>query len=300
MLIPGTGFNSNRDKLFFFWSQDLLPRNDPGTLQQQHDADGARARRRLLADRRQPAASGIWIKDPLLAAQGLACNANTGGPGCFANNIIPADRINPHRPADAEPLPAAERDRSVRHPAVQLPARGRAREAAARPGARVDWNVDREHDVLHPRAVRPRSELARRQRVPRRRPGNGGNADWPQMQNSYDIDTVSMVNTLLHTFNSTMVVKSTVGLELGRAAGQPRLAGGARCRNDRRVVLGGLSQFFPRPTRQTSIPKITLGGTNALPNTRASASSSNATRSTRATRPGTSPRTSRSSAARTT
>ena len=25
-------FNRNRDKLFFFFSQDLLPRNDPGTL----------------------------------------------------------------------------------------------------------------------------------------------------------------------------------------------------------------------------------------------------------------------------
>jgi hypothetical protein len=33
VLVPGTGFNHNRDKLFFFWSQDLLPRNDPGTLQ---------------------------------------------------------------------------------------------------------------------------------------------------------------------------------------------------------------------------------------------------------------------------
>jgi hypothetical protein len=33
VLIPGTSFNRQRDKLFFFWSQDLLPRKDPGGLQ---------------------------------------------------------------------------------------------------------------------------------------------------------------------------------------------------------------------------------------------------------------------------
>ncbi|HKC87606.1 MAG TPA: TonB-dependent receptor, partial [Blastocatellia bacterium] len=29
VIIPGTGFNRNRDKLFFFWSQEYLPRNYP-------------------------------------------------------------------------------------------------------------------------------------------------------------------------------------------------------------------------------------------------------------------------------
>ena len=29
-----------------------------------------------------------------LAAQGLACNVNSGGPGCFTDNIIPANRLN--------------------------------------------------------------------------------------------------------------------------------------------------------------------------------------------------------------
>ena len=34
VLIPGTEFNKGRNKLFFFWSQDLLSRTDPGTLNQ--------------------------------------------------------------------------------------------------------------------------------------------------------------------------------------------------------------------------------------------------------------------------
>ena len=33
----------------------------------------------------------FFIKDPLLPG---ACSATTGGPGCFANNVIPADRIS--------------------------------------------------------------------------------------------------------------------------------------------------------------------------------------------------------------
>ena len=43
VLLPGTDFNRGRDKLFFFWSQDLLPRTDPGALQHAQHADRARA-----------------------------------------------------------------------------------------------------------------------------------------------------------------------------------------------------------------------------------------------------------------
>jgi len=33
----------------------------------------------------------MFIKDPALPG---ACNVATGGPGCFANNIIPLDRLD--------------------------------------------------------------------------------------------------------------------------------------------------------------------------------------------------------------
>ena len=76
----------------------------------------------------------VCIKDPQLAAQGLACNVNTGGPGCFAGQHHSGQPHQPDRAADAQPVPAAERDRSVRQPAVQLHVPERAREAAQRPG----------------------------------------------------------------------------------------------------------------------------------------------------------------------
>ena len=53
VLIPGTSFNANRNKLFFFFSQDILSPHRPRRPEPAPDADRARAQRRLLADVRQ-------------------------------------------------------------------------------------------------------------------------------------------------------------------------------------------------------------------------------------------------------
>ena len=97
--------------------------------------------------------------------------------------------------------------------------------------------------------------------------GNGGNAGWPQFNTSYEVGSLSMVSTLLHTFNSTTVGEVTVGRnwaeQLVSHVSQADLD-----RNDRRVVLAGLPQFFPSANPQYLVPQISYGGTNALPNTR--------------------------------
>ena len=92
--------------------------------------------------------------------------------------------------------------------------------------------------------------------------------NWPQMQNSYDIDTLSSANTLLHTFNSTTVLEATVGLNNSSqkvyALSQADLDA-----VNRQAVTPGLQQFFPEANPFNLIPNFTFGGTNALPNTRA-------------------------------
>jgi hypothetical protein len=97
--------------------------------------------------------------------------------------------------------------------------------------------------------------------------GNGGNAGWPQFNTSYEVASVSLVNTLLHTFNSTMVGEITVGRNWAEQL-VSHVTQDALDRNDRRVVLGGLPQFFPSANPQYLVPQISYGGTNALPNTR--------------------------------
>ncbi len=98
VLIPVVHFNKSRDKLFFFFSQEIWPTVHPG--------DGNPLRLRVpTADERK----GIFstpVADPSKTAQGLQCN-NTGDPGCFPNNTIPSGQINPdmQKLLDLVPLP---------------------------------------------------------------------------------------------------------------------------------------------------------------------------------------------------
>jgi hypothetical protein len=266
VLIPGTSFNRNRDKLFFFFSQDLLPRNDPGTLQlstmpteleragdfsQTFDSQG-----RLR-----------YIRDPLLAAQGLACNVNTGGPGCFPGNRIPANRINPigQQMLGLFPLPNStdpSGSRQYNYTYQNVLEKPRNDQVA-----RVDLNINR--DTTFYTRVQFGNEVNSRgaNAFLGAGTGNGGNAGWPQFETSYEVGSVSMVSTLLHTFNSTMVGEVTVGRNWAEQL-VSHVSQEALDRNDRRVVLGGLSQFFPSANPQYLVPQISFGGTNALPNTR--------------------------------
>jgi hypothetical protein len=88
--IPGL-FNKNKEKLFFFagieWQNQLINNSIrsvtvPTALQRQGNYAGT-----LEGDGRTP----VFIRDPL---SNQPCAGATGGPGCFANNLIPANRIS--------------------------------------------------------------------------------------------------------------------------------------------------------------------------------------------------------------
>jgi hypothetical protein len=91
VIVPGTSFNKNRDKLFFFvgmeWQEQLAAntlRNVtvPTELQRMGD----------FSQTREGDGRPVFIRDPL---SGQPCGVNTGGPGCFPGNIIPSNRISP-------------------------------------------------------------------------------------------------------------------------------------------------------------------------------------------------------------
>jgi hypothetical protein len=87
VLIPKAGFNKARDRLFFFFSQEIWPTVHPG--------DGNPLRLRVpTAEERQ----GIFstpTADPQKTAEGMPCQ-QSGDPGCFPNNTIPSSRIDPN------------------------------------------------------------------------------------------------------------------------------------------------------------------------------------------------------------
>ena len=73
----------------------------------------------------------------------------------------------------------------------------------------------------------------------------GSTGGWPQMATKYEIDTVSYVNTLLHTFNPTTFAEFTIGVNWAHQYTSP-FDQAALDANDRRAVLPGLPQFFPQ------------------------------------------------------
>ena len=202
VLLPKTGFNRDRNKLFFFWSQDILSRTDPGNLNQRR-MPTALERQGNFSQTFDNQGRLIFIRDPLLSGN---CAATTGGPACFANNIIPANRIDPQGAGAAESLSAAERDRSDRGESVQLRLPDRSRLAAQRSGAARGLECRRRT----PRRTDACSSATRSAPAASRCSARSGG--WPQMATKYEIDTVSYVNTVLHTFSPTLYGEFTVGV----------------------------------------------------------------------------------------
>ena len=79
-----------RNRLFFFWSQDVLARTDPGVLNQRR-MPTALERRGDFSETRDSLNRLIFIRDPQLPGN---CNASERRARCFPGNVIPANRID--------------------------------------------------------------------------------------------------------------------------------------------------------------------------------------------------------------
>ena len=72
--------------------------------------------------------------------------------------------------------------------------------------------------------------------------GSGGG--WPQQPSKYEIDTVSYVNTLLHTFNPTLFGEVTVGVNWAHQY-TSAFDDAARVGNDRTDRAAGIPAVLP-------------------------------------------------------
>jgi hypothetical protein len=247
VLLPG-GFNKQRNKLFFFWSQDLLSRTDPGNLNQRRVPTDLE-RRGDFSQTFDNLNRLVFIRDPLLPG---SCNSVTGGAACFAGNIIPANRIDPIGKAliSMLPLPNAtdptgNRQYNYTFQTVQdWPRNDQV--------LRVDWNVAPQTTFY-----------SRVQYGYEKRSGPvsflGSSGGWPQYPTKYEIDTFGLVNTLLHTFNPTTFSEVTVGVNWAHQYTSP-LDQAAQDANDRTKVLPGLPQFFPAANPLNVLPQVNFSG----------------------------------------
>jgi hypothetical protein len=239
VIIPGTGFNKGRDKLFFFWSQEYLPRRYPtrqGTLtyptQLERSGDFSKSF--------DTGGRLIVIRDPV-----------TRQP--FPGNVIPANRIdlNGQKLLSIFPIPnfvhPTNQFNNVFQSTVDQPRREEI--------LRMDWNIS-QNTTFYARGINSYEAFK----------GDfnfvlASNV-WPQFPISYQIKSKGLVSTLLHTFNPTLTNEFTFGVNRALQTVDPLNQEGID-RNDR-VKLGlTLPQFYPASNPLHLVPNATFGGSIA-------------------------------------
>lgn len=106
--IPGTRFNKDRNKLFFFWSQEYQDQLQPEGVRRV-TVPTSLERRGNFSESIDRTGAKIFIKDHTLNAPCHVGNTT----GCFPNNIIPANRLYAPGVALMNLLPAPTTDKTV-------------------------------------------------------------------------------------------------------------------------------------------------------------------------------------------
>ncbi len=268
VIIPGTGFNKNRDKLFFFWSQEYLPRLYPTrqgrlTFPTQLERNGDFSK------------SSVFIRDPLIPLTTVTrCEptpVNNPAPGvnyqgaCFRDmsratadnlqglNIIPLGRIdqNGQKLLNIFPLPntSGGNFNTVFQSTVNQPRREEI--------LRMDWNVSSK-TTFYARGIQSYEAFK-------------GDFDfvlasgiWPQFPIMYQIRSRGLVSTLIHTFNPTLTNELTFGVNRALQTVDPLNQAGID-KNDRVKIGLTLPQFFPAINPLNLIPNATFAGVQSAP-----------------------------------
>jgi Carboxypeptidase regulatory-like domain len=255
VLIPGTGFNKNRDKLFFFWSQEYLPRKYPTrqgrlTFPTERERNGDFSRSFIGVDSRNNPIP-FFLRDPQKSG---ICDA-TDQTACFPGNIIPLERFdsNGQKLLSQFPLPnfndPTNNFNTVFQSTVDQPRREEI--------LRMDWNISSK-TTFYARGIQ-NYEAYR---------GDFNfvlaSDNWPQFPINYQIESRGLVSTLIHTFDSTLVNEFTFGVNRALQTVSPLNQAGTD-RNDR-VKLGiTLPQFYPGNNPLNLIPNVTFGGVPNAP-----------------------------------
>ncbi len=235
--VPMGSFNKNRDKLFFFWSHEFLPRNYPTNLvrrtfptQAQRNGDFSQTfdtNQRLIP---------IW--DPL----------NNRVP--FPGNIIPQNRIDRNGQAllNVFPLPNATDPTNNFNALIQAPVDQPRQDKILR----IDYNIG-PRTQFYWRGINDYEAFK----------GDFGfvlaSGSWGQLPINYQIRSAGMVSTLIHTFSPTLVNEFTFGVNRALQTVDPLNQAGLD-RNVRSNVTPNLPQFFPEANPSNLIPQANFGG----------------------------------------
>jgi hypothetical protein len=240
VLLPLTRFNRNRDKLFFFWSQEFLPLTIPSNLSNQ-TFPTAPERAGNFSQSLDQNGKMTPIFDPLNNRQQ------------FPGNIVPANRINAagQKLLSLFPAPNTVGPGGTYNWAGQsINTQPRHEEIV-----RIDYNVA-PTTQFYLRLIRDYQNLQGEFGVN----GNpGGSGSWPQLAASSAIIGRGLATSLIHTFSPTTVNEFTFGINRSDQATSP-LTQAALDANIRTNVGLNLPAFYPQSNPLNLIPNATFGG----------------------------------------
>jgi len=240
LLIPKV--NTSRDKLFFFWSQEFLPRKYP-TSQGRRTFPTELERKGDFSRTFDTNRQLIPVLDPL---------ANRAP---FPGNVVPPTRIDKNGQGllNVFPLPNSFDPNYTFNTVFQSTVDQPRREEILR----VDWNVGPK-TVFYARGIENYEAYK-------------GDFDfvlassiWPQFPIAYQIESRGLVSTLIHTFDPTLVNEFTFGVNRALQTVRPLNQAGLD-RNDRRKLGLELPQFHPEINPLNLIPNATFGGVQNAP-----------------------------------
>ncbi len=241
VIIPGTNFNKNRDKLFFFWSEEFLPRSYPSSVSYQ-TFPTALERQGNFSQSVDQNGQLINVRDPL-----------TGNP--FPGNIIPANRIDPNGQAllNLFPMPNAVDPTHTYNYVFQSPIQQPRNDQILR----IDWNISPKNQ-FYARGIKDHEQYK----------GDFGfvlaSPTWPQLPIDYDIHSQGFVSTFIHTFSPTKINETTFGVNRALQTVTPLSQVGLDS-NVRSNVGLKIPQFFPQSNPLNLIPNATFGGVPDAP-----------------------------------
>jgi hypothetical protein len=236
VVVPGTPFNKNRDKLFFFFSQDILIRTVPSTVSYQ-TFPTTLERQGDFSQTVDQSGKQIVIHDP-----------TTGLP--FSRNMIPSNRISPQGQEllNLFPVPGPFDPTHSYNDVFQSSINEPHRDTILR----VDWNISSKTSAY----IRGIKDYQATQ-------GGFGfvlaSPFWPQLPVNYQIPCQGIVGTLIHTFNLNQVNEATFGVNRG-AQNEAPLSSAGLASNLRSNLPVPIPQFYPNSNAFGLVPNATFGG----------------------------------------